>query len=226
MNEKIASAAQVAISSGTLTTIEDVYTEQGVTGTQTDKSHINIKVDDEHYILQARLVDEYFTGSAYGVNQLHSLYMVAVCDNPIFDNANKSTSYGVTPLFMSIIPGAGQWYKGAKTKGVMFLGGTAALAGGMVYCQSRITNSRNLAAQTYNPEHLRIYSRRISNFSTVRNVCIGAAAAFYVWNLVDAVATPGARRIVVRPTTNFSGYSLKQSSNSADALGWSTAFTF
>ena len=213
LNEKIASAAQVAISSGTLTTIEDVYTEQGVTGTQTDKSHINIKVDDEHYILHARLVDEYFTGAAYG-------------DNPIFDNTDTSTSYGIAPLFMSIIPGAGQWYKGSKAKGVMFLGGTAALAGGMVYCQSRITNSRNLAAQTYNPEHLRIYSRRISNFNTVRNVCIGATAALYIWNLVDAVGAPGARRIVVRPAINLGGYSFENSNSSADALGLSAVLTF
>ena len=154
------------------------------------------------------------------------MYMVAVCDDPIFDNAHKSTSYGVAPLFMSIIPGTGQWYKGSKAKGAMFLGGTVALAGGMVYCQSRITNSRNLAAQTYNPEHLRIYSRRISNFSMARNVCIGATAALYIWNLVDAVATPGARRIVVRPATNFSGYSLGHSNNGTDALGLSTAFTF
>lgn len=226
LNEKIASAAQISISSGTLTTIEDVYTEQGVTSKQTDKSHINVKVDDENYTLQARLVDEYLTDAEYGLKQLHSLYMVAVCDDPIFDNAHKSTSYGVAPLFMSIIPGTGQWYKGSKAKGAMFLGGTAALAGGMVYCQSRITNSRNLAAQTYNPEHLRIYSRRISNFSMARNVCIGATAALYIWNLVDAVATPGARRIVVRPATNFSGYSLGHSNNGTDALGLSTAFTF
>ena len=226
LNEKIASAAQVAISSGTLTTIEDVYTEHGMTSKQTDKSHINVTVDDENYILQARLVDEYFVGSAYGVKQLHSLYMVAVCDNPIFDHAGLSTSYGVSPLFISVIPGAGQWYKGSKAKGAMFLGGTAALAGGMVYCQSRIINSRNLAAQTYNPEHLRIYSRRISNFSTARNVCIGAAAALYIWNLVDAVVAPGARRVVVRPAMNFGGYSLENSNSSADAVGLSAALTF
>lgn len=226
LNEKVASAAKVAISSGTLTTIEDVYTEQGVTGKQTDKSFINVKVDDEEYTLQARLVDEYLSGMEHGMVQLHSLYMVAVCDNPIFDHAGLSTSYGVTPLLMSIVPGAGQWYKGSKAKGAMFLGGTAALAGSMVYCQSRITNSRNLAAQTYNPEHLRIYSRRISNFSTARNVCIGAAAALYVWNLVDAVVAPGARRIVVRPAMNFGGYSLENSNSSADAVGLSAALTF
>ena len=226
LNEKVASAAKVAISSGTLTTIEDVYTEKGVTGTQTDKSFINVKVDDEEYKLQARLVDEYLAGVEPGIVQLHSLYMVSMCDNPIFDHARLTTSYGVLPLFMSVIPGAGQWYKGSKAKGAMFLGGTAALAGGMVYCQSRITNSRSLAAQTYNPEHLRIYSRRISNFSMARNVCIGATAALYIWNLVDAVVAPGARRIAVKPATNFGGYSLENTNVHNDALGLSAAFTF
>jgi hypothetical protein len=106
----------------------------------------------------------------------------------------------------------------------MFLGGTAALAGGMVYCQSRVVNSRNLAAQTYNPEHLRIYSRRISNFSMARNVCIGATAALYVWNLIDVVVAPGARRIVIKPAT-FGDYTRSNSTNS-DPFGFGAEFTF
>lgn len=183
-----------------------------------------ITYDGKPIKLQAHIVDEYLDVKN---GTFSSLYQVAVMDSPLFDDVWTTTQYGAHGLWRSmIVPGWGQYYKGAKAKGAMFLGGTAALAGGMVYCQSRITNSRNLAAQTYNPEHLRIYSRRISNFSTARNVCIGATAALYIWNLVDAVVAPGARRVVVRPAMNFGGYSLENSNSSADAVGLSAALTF
>lgn len=34
------------------------------------------------------------------------------------------------------------------------------------------------------------------HFATGRNICVGAAAALYVYNLLDAFVTPGARRVV------------------------------
>ena len=33
-----------------------------------------------------------------------------------------------------------------------------------------------------------------------RNFCIGAAAALYVYNLIDAIAAKGAKRVIVKPT--------------------------
>lgn len=183
-----------------------------------------ITFDGKPITLQAHIVDEYLDKDD---GTFSSLYQVAVTDIPIFDDVLATTQYGVPGLWRSmIVPGWGQFHKGSKGKGAMFLGGTAALASGMVYCQSRITNSRNLAAQTYNPKHLRIYSHRISNFSTARNICIGATAALYVWNLVDAVVAPGARRVVVKPATNFGGYSLENTNGGNDALGLSAVLTF
>lgn len=197
--------------------------------TQTYRLHV--RNEGEPVTIRCKEVDSYWEGTFIGGNnQLkHTILYQVIAPNTMtdFEQTITTSQYGIHGLWRSmIVPGWGQFYKGSKAKGAMFLGGTAALAGGMVYFQSRITNSRNLAAQTYNPEHLRIYSRRISNFSMARNVCIGATAALYIWNLVDAVAIPGARRIVVRPATNFSGYSLGHSNNGTDALGLSTALTF
>ena len=91
-----------------------------------------------------------------------------------------------------------------------------------MYSQSRIPDIRNLAAQTHNADHIRIYQRRISNFSTARNVCIGAAAALYVWNLIDAIVAPGARRVVIKPSMDFGGYTMENRSN----VGVNASFTF
>lgn len=223
-----------------VTTITDVEREsymerEGVNAigankrTQTYKLHV--RNEGEPVTIRCKEVDTYWEEVRIGGNdQLkHTILYQVIAPNLSveFEETTTTTQYGTHGLWRSmIIPGWGQFYKGSTAKGAMFLGGTAALAGGMVYCQSRITNSRNLAAQTYNPEHLRIYSRRISNFSTARNVCIGAVAALYIWNLVDAVVAPGARRVVIRPAMNFGGYSLENSNNGADAFGLSTALTF
>lgn len=223
-----------------VTTITDVEREsymerEGVNAigankrTQTYKLHV--RNEGEPVTIRCKEVDTYWEEVRIGGNdQLkHTILYQVIAPNLSveFEETTTTTQYGTHGLWRSmIIPGWGQFYKGSTAKGAMFLGGTAALAGGMVYCQSRIINSRNLAAQTYNPEHLRIYSRRISNFSTARNVCIGATAALYIWNLVDAVVAPGARRVVIRPVMNFGGYSLENSNNGADAFGLSTALTF
>ena len=37
--------------------------------------------------------------------------MMAACG---VDKVRLSTSYGAAPVFLSIIPGVGQWYKGSK----------------------------------------------------------------------------------------------------------------
>ena len=197
--------------------------------TQTYRLHV--RNEGEPVTIHCKEVDTYWEEVRIGGNdQLkHTiLYQVIAPNSPAdFETTYTTIQYGTHGLWRSmIVPGWGQFYKGSKAKGAMFLGGTVALAGGVVYCQSRITNSRNLAAQTYNPEHLRIYTRRISNFSTARNVCIGATAALYIWNLVDAVVAPGARRVVVKPAMNFGGYSLESSNSSADAVGLSAALSF
>lgn len=223
-----------------VTTITDVEREsymerEGVNAigankrTQTYKLHV--RNEGEPVTIRCKEVDTYWEEVRIGGNdQLkHTILYQVIAPNSMmdFETTYTTTQYGAHGLWRSmIVPGWGQFYKGSKAKGAMFLGGTAALAGGMVYCQSRITNSRNLAAQTYNPEHLRIYSRRISNLSTARNVCIGAAAALYVWNLVDAVVAPGARRVVVQPAMNFAGYSMGDSSGNNDVLGVSAALAF
>lgn len=201
------------------------------TNKRTQTYRLHVRNEGEPVTIRCKEVDSYWEETFIGGNnQLkHTILYQVIAPNTMtdFEQTITTSQYGIHGLWRSmIVPGWGQFYKGSKAKGAMFLGGTAALAGGMVYCQSRIANNRSLAAQTYNPEHLRIYSRRISNFSTARNVCIGATAALYVWNLVDAVVASGARRVVVKPVTSFGSYSLGNTNGSNDALGMSASLTF
>jgi len=82
------------------------------------------------------------------------------------------------------------------------LGGCAVLAGGIIFTEHTRADYVAKIAQTHNTQAIRTYTNKRNHFATARNICIGAAAALYVYNLIDAVATPGARRVVVKKGKN------------------------
>ena len=82
-------------------------------------------------------------------------------------------------------------------------------------------------AQTHNINHIKTYSTKADHFATARNICIGAAAALYVYNLIDAIAAPGARRIVVhRRNGNGQTYSFVPAVMPDGSAGMIAAVTF
>ncbi|MDE6045693.1 MAG: hypothetical protein K2G10_00110, partial [Alistipes sp.] len=75
--------------------------------------------------------------------------------------------------------------------------------------------------QTHNAELKRIYATKRDHFATGRNICIGAVAALYIYNLIDAVAAPGAERIIVHSPYAFTPTILN---DGAPALAASVTF--
>lgn len=134
--------------------------------------------------------------------QYYTLYAVSVPGQyPLFDHFSKTTAYGARGLWRSaIIPGWGQFHKGANLKGGLMLGGCALLAGGIVFTENQRADYDRKIKRTHDIGLIRSYTTKKDHFATARNICIGAAAALYLYNLIDAVAAPGARRIVVKRT--------------------------
>lgn len=174
--------------------------------------------------VKCRIIEEFC--ERLGPGDYRMSLLVQTAKNPTFEYETVNITDKYPFSYSSFIPGMAQIYKGNAMKGIAFIASEMVAIGGIVYSQSRINSCRNLMKQTYNTEHLNIYSRRISNFSTIRNVCIGAAAAVYVWNLIDAAVAPGRKRIVVAPTTDLGGYSLFNMNSSAETIGLSAALTF
>ncbi len=169
------------------------------------EQHININtvVDGEKYSLQALRIDEY-ADRKDGRIELHTLYMVALTENPVFDQTKVTTSYGVAPVFMSIIPGVGQWYKGNRIKGASIFASEVVAAAGIIFCDNQRASYVKKAKEQ--PKFVKEYSSRADNWETGRNVCIGVAAGIWLYNIIDAAVAKGARRIVVEPgrKTEFS----------------------
>ena len=116
-----------------------------------------------------------------------------------YDQFQLTTKYGVRGLWRSaIVPGWGQFHKGANLKGGLILGGSAALAVGIVYTETMRKDYYNKIVKTHNVMEKRIYKTRSDNFAMGRNVCIGALGALYVYNLIDAIVAPGARYVKIQ----------------------------
>ena len=167
----------------------------------TDEVEIRVKVRGEQYKVQAVKVDEYVERSR-GEVRMHTLFMVALQDNPTFDRTYVTSSYGVTPALMSVIPGLGQLHKGSKVKAAtLFALEAVAVAGIIVSDNERASYRTKMKEQ---PAFAKQYKNKSDNWETARNVCIGAAAGIWLYNIVDALAAKGARRVVVnKARTSF-----------------------
>lgn len=151
--------------------------------------------------LYVKWIDEYWERNPDGSVSLTTLYAKSVDRQPDFDDVTLTSKYGARGLWRSaIVPGWGQFHKGSMVKGGLFLGGTAVLAGGLIYAENqRATYESKVNTRGITTSQLKTYKNKMDNFETARNVFIGATAALYIYNLVDAVVAPGARRVVVQP---------------------------
>ena len=164
--------------------------------TKRDQIVVDMTVDGEKFDLQANRIDEYYKRSD-GVYELHTLYQVATSEDPIFDRTYLTTDYGFTPVVMSIIPGLGQWYKGSKVKGICLFAAEAAAVAGILVCANKATDAEKKIK--LEPKYAKYYEDKKSNWETGRNICIGAAAAIWIYNMIDAAVAKGARRVEVKP---------------------------
>lgn len=134
--------------------------------------------------------------------RLFTLFMVQ-CDNRVadFDEVKLTTKYGMRGFVRSmVVPGWGQIYKGSGVKGGLIMGGAAAIAAGIVITEN--TRADYIKKMHEQPKFASTYNSKATVWETGRNVCIGAAVALYVYNIVDAIAADGAERAIVKKRNN------------------------
>lgn len=160
--------------------------------------------DGEASEVFAQLVDDW---SRYEDNvdswgfELHQLYAVSERNvQPQFDNFRLTSNYGIKPLFLSIIPGLGQIYKGQRAKGYAILGAEALLLAGGVYSVTEVGRYNRLAKK--NPWVDDNYQSNATSYRHIRNACFIAGGALYIYNLIDAAISKGKRRVVIEQQNN------------------------
>lgn len=165
---------------------------------------IEIHADGKVVTLNCKLADE-FWGIKDGVKRYYALYQLSANRYAVFDKVYPTNYYGIGPLFMSVIPGVGQYYKGDPVKGSLFMGGCLVTGIGAFFLENQRQAYKNQLSQTHDINLIRKLSANEQNCATARNVTIGLAAAAYLYNLIDAAIAPGARKVKVKPGgVNFS----------------------
>lgn len=196
LNKQLEEAATVSVESGMLAHSESYIDNKGNEKDVTKETFdVKVEIKNQKYQVQAKKIDEYSTKGHDGEVKLYTLYMVALSAHPVYDTTYLTDKYGAAPAFMSLIPGVGQWYKGSKVKGsVMFAGAVASVAG-IIVCENQ--RSIYLKKMKEQPKFAKEYNSKATNYEIGRNICIGAAAAVWVWSIVDAAVTNGARKVVI-----------------------------
>ena len=146
-----------------------------------------------------RVIDQYWIYDD-GKYEVHVLYTVADKNRyggSYDDKITLTSKYGAAGL-LSVIPSVGQFYKGSYVKGGLILGGEIIAAGGIILCEN--TRASYIKKMHEQPKYAAEYNSLADSWETGRNICIGVAAAIYVYNLIDALVTPGARRVKVEPS--------------------------
>lgn len=170
--------------------------------TQTDKFNMEVIEKGRKINMVCRTIDEYWVKNG-GVYMVTTLYTVAdqnTYGGSYYDDISTTTKYGAAGL-ASIIPGAGQFLKGDVAKGVSFLVADVACVAGIILCES--TRAAYAAKVQQQPQYALQYSTRANNWATGRNICLGVTAGIWVWNIIDAFAAKGARRVVVKPQRGY-----------------------
>ncbi len=188
------------------------YNGGGGTNESIQESYtLNVQTHDGVVNISYERVDEYYEIRQVGGHEifhLFTLYAVSRTSSVAeFDDFRISNRYGAGGTWRSlIIPGWGQFHKGEKVKGGAMLGGVAVLGIGAIYADNERASYSAMVSQTQNVNNKITYNNRANNMATVRNVCIGGAAILYIYNLVDATVSPGAKRVLVkrRSTTSVS----------------------
>ena len=158
--------------------------------------------------LHASLIDEYWTRDQNNLFHVHRLYAKSELGKmPLYDNVTLTTSYASDPANwgLMLIPGAAQMYKGSYLKGGLVMGGAVLFAGGIITFESMRADYVKKIATTHSADVKKAYNDRANNMATARNICIGGVAALYVYNIIDALVAPGARRVIVTPSATVNG---------------------
>lgn len=192
-------------------TVAEIYTDKsqqqyssstGVRGMGTDNYAFELHAEGTSAPIHSRRIDEYWTSvqrDGMNVLEYHAIYAVERKGQQAdFSHISITNRYGMSGLWRSaIVPGWGQFHKGATLKGGIIIGGCAVLSGGIVFFDNQRGDYSRKITGTHDVTLIRSYATKRDHFATARNVCIGAAAALYVYNLIDAVSAAGARRIVI-----------------------------
>lgn len=202
-----------------------VRSANGKTAEQAENNAIS-KVRHEAEARSFTIVDKYSTksGNEWTVYVLAQISRTEGFD--IREPLTKTNSYNL--VGESFVPGMAQIKKGQTGKGVAFIAAEAVCVGGIIVAESQRSSFVSKIKDTRDPALMKSYKDKSNTWSTARNIFIGGAVAFYVWNVIDGIVAKGKTQIVGPDGKRiaFSPYYSPESFNSPESFGLSLNVTW
>lgn len=154
-------------------------------------------------------------------NGLTGYFLYQTRKNPSYDAepVEATTEYGFSPRVF--IPGAQQIWKGQNGKATLFIVSEVACVGGIVVAENLRLSYENQMKSTHNAKNRAKFTTNANNCGNIRNGFIAAAAAFYVWNIIDGIVSSG------RPTIKYNDKILSLApAASSDYMGMALTMSF
>lgn len=145
--------------------------------------------------VKSRIIDEYVERNSQGDYTVYILAQTAKHPSNPYEQVNVTDEYPFSAR--CLVPGMQQFYKGQAAKGIVFIAAEVASIGGIVVTESMRGDYSSKAAIETTGKRKVEYIDNANTMQTARNICIGAAAVAYIWNVVDAVVTKGGKRVVL-----------------------------
>lgn len=167
----------------------------------------------ENVEVKSRIIDEYYENISGG----YKVYLLAqVARNPMYSFESVIVTDQYSAGARILIPGWAQIYKGQTAKGLVMLAGVVGCGiGALVFENTRADYKNKMKEQ---PEFAQTYNTKANNNETARNICIGAAGAFYLWSLIDGIASKGKRRVFVGKNSSLAVHPVASSEGAILAL--------
>ena len=188
----LASEKGVIVSSETILKTQTIENDNNQTFNADFKR--NTKISQDGFEAVFTRIDEYYE-SNNGIVTVWRLYVIGESSSniPKINYTNKY-SFNDAGYRSLIIPGWGQFYKKNNTKGFLFLVGAAGSIGGFLYADNQHNYNMNRSMETNNLDLKKEFVQKAGDFTTMKNISLGAAAAIWVWNVIDATSTEGATK--------------------------------
>lgn len=158
-------------------------------------------IEQDGYTASITKVDEYSELDKNSSSSIkYKVWQLYVIDCPWASQINLqySTQYGFSTAGWRslIIPGWGQFYKKQYVKGVAFLGGELVGIATSMYFQNRYNYNTKRSMETPILDLQIAYTNRAHKQQLYRNISIGACAAVWVLNVLDATLLEGRPRYI------------------------------
>ena len=199
MAQKLEQERGLTVNTSVFVKAKTTQNQYGRNAEYTKETEMEVIEKGHQLKIVCREIDQYWIYDD-GKYEVHVLYTVADKNRyggSYDDKITLTSKYGAAGL-LSVIPSVGQFYKGSYVKGGLILGGEIIAAGGIILCEN--TRASYIKKMHEQPKYAAEYNSLADSWETGRHICIGVAAAIYVYNLIDALVTPGARRVKVEPS--------------------------